>query len=398
MVLPIIMGHVLTYPTLGTGKSVLSAFLISSIANNPTAPTVTEEEHKSIVLHFFFKDGSTDATTFDDLARNLVYQLLDHSPPQTSDNTFLRLADRLRTSDGGTHAKKAPEVWKLLQSMLELLKDNVTIFLVIDALDECSDREGTKLLDNLTMIEAWNLKCTVKVLCTSRPEPDVETTLATIPKISMSAAQVSEDIRMYVEAKVQDYARLKKFSDQIVEPVVRMSAGMFRYASLMLEDLSKPSKLKLQHRLSTLPSGIYELYELILAKLPEESLDFRQSLFRWLVVSHRELKLSELGLLYATDGMEEFDIDDVMLVETADEVLEACGSLVEVDESQRVRFSHLSVKEFLLLDPSKKIKSKDEAVLNCLVNRRKAELMACTTICMFSLSSTCNFTQMRALT
>ncbi|KAF8417343.1 hypothetical protein EV426DRAFT_540433 [Tirmania nivea] len=278
--------------------------------------------------------------------------------------------------------------------MLELLKDNVTIIIIIDALDECSDREETKLLENLTMVQAWNLKCMVKILCTSRPKPDIEAILATTPKISMSAAQVSEDIRMYVEAKVQDYARLKRFSDQIVEPVVRMSAGMFRYATLMLEDLSKPSKLKLHDRLATLPSGIYELYELILAKLPEDSLDFRQSLFRWLVLSHRELKLSELGILYATEGMVEFDIEDVMLTETADEVLEACGSLIEVDESQRVRFSHLSVKEFLLLDPSKKIKSKDEAVLSCLVNRRKAELVACTTICTFSSSSSCNFAQM----
>jgi len=355
---------------------------------------VTEEEHKSIILHFFFKDGSADATTFNDLARNLVYQLLDHSPPQTkpdgpsqladSDNIFLELADRLRTSDGGTHAKKSSEVWKLLHSMLELFKDNVTIFIVIDALDECSDREEAKLLEKLTLIETWNLKCTVKILCTSRPEPDIEAALATTPKISMSATQVSDDIRMYVEAKVQDYPRLKKFSDQIVEPVVRMSAGMFRYATLMLEDLSKPSKLKLQHRLATLPSGIYELYELMLAKLPEESLEFRQSLFRWLILSHRELKLSELGILYATEGMQEFDIDDVVLIETAEEVLEACGSLVEVDESQRVRFSHLSVKEFLLLDPSKKIKSKNEAVLSCLVDRKKAELIACTTICMFS--------------
>lgn len=400
------MRRVLIY--LGSGKSVLSAFLISNIANNPAVPVITEEEHKSILLHFFFKDGSADATTFNDLARNLVYQLLDHSPPQTlpasssqpteSDNIFLRLTDRLRTSDGGTHAKKTSEVWKLLQSMLELLKDNVTVFIIIDALDECSGREETKLLEYLTRIEAWNLKCTVKILCTSRPEPDIETTLATTPKISMNSAQVSEDIRVYVKAKVQDYAYLRRFSDQITEAVVRMSAGMFRYATLMLEDLSKPSKLKLQHRLATLPSGIYELYELILAKLPAETLDFRQSLFRWLILSHRELKLFELGILYATEGMEEFDTDDVVLIDTADAVLEACGSLVEVDETQRVRFSHLSVKEFLLLDPSKKIKSKDEIVLSCLVDRKKAELIACTTICMYSLSSSCNFAQIRALT
>ncbi|KAF8454722.1 hypothetical protein BGX38DRAFT_1267652 [Terfezia claveryi] len=84
--------------------------------------------------------------------------------------------------------------------MLELLEDNVTAFIVIDALDEC---EETKLLEHRTMIEAWNLKCTVKVLCTSRLKPDIEATLATASKINMNAAQVSENIRIYVQTKLR---------------------------------------------------------------------------------------------------------------------------------------------------------------------------------------------------
>lgn len=130
-------------------------FSNTSIANNPAAQTITEEKHKSISIHFFV----INATKTNDLARNLVYQILGHSPPQSllaesSDNTSLRLARR-----------NTCKRWKPLQSMPELLKDNVTVFIVIDALDEC---EETKVLENRTMIEAWNLKCTVNLKCTSR--------------------------------------------------------------------------------------------------------------------------------------------------------------------------------------------------------------------------------------
>ncbi|KAI5779645.1 hypothetical protein DFH27DRAFT_520239 [Peziza echinospora] len=384
----------------GAGKSVLSAFLINRF-RQPPATSSEPASQSPIVLHFFFKNRSSDSNKVLHLLRNLIVQLLDYSPtspppsasqPNPPSNLFLSMANTERVNTGAPHAAAVEKLWDLFVCMLSLLGEHRPVYIVVDALDECTDRDESRLAEKiLALCTTAKLNAPVRIFLTSRPEPDIELAFpdpAVLPKILLSALHVSADIRLYITEQIRTkHPKLLRYEAKIVEPVVRMSAGMFRYAALMLVDLSVPSKLRLVDRLATLPAGIYELYELILEKLPQETLDLRQTVYRWLCLANRELSISELALIYSTEGNEKFDIDGVMLVE-ADDIMAACGTLVEIDEGQRVRFSHLSVKEFLLLPPGR-MRSKDGLVLECLVDKMRGQLIVCTTI--FTMLASENF-------
>ena len=82
-----------------------------------------------------------------------------------------------------------------LKSVIECF--NLHVYLIIDALDECSDQ--TDLLMVLAEIAGWKLY-NLHVLATSRREPDIEKRLTPIVSsiISLDSDLVDTDIRLYI--------------------------------------------------------------------------------------------------------------------------------------------------------------------------------------------------------
>lgn len=79
-----------------------------------------------------------------------------------------------------------------------------TAFIVIDALDECVDREG--LLKCLQEIQGWDLLA-LHTVVTSREIQEIEANFAKSPrpikKISIQSAKVDADISTYVETRLK---------------------------------------------------------------------------------------------------------------------------------------------------------------------------------------------------
>lgn len=103
------------------------------------------------------------------------------------------------------------------------------MFFVLDALDECSQRED--LLQLIESIHGWRLS-TLHILATSRREKDIEEALNPLVtvQIGVQDALISADIRTYLEDRLQNDSKLKLWREdmeaEIKESLMRGAHGM----------------------------------------------------------------------------------------------------------------------------------------------------------------------------
>jgi ankyrin repeat protein len=108
--------------------------------------------------------------------------------------------------------------------------------------------------------------------------------------------------------------------------------------------------------LNELPEALDDTYTRALECIPEEKWRHARRLFQCLIAAIRPLRVEELGEIFAI----EFDsrgghrlVEDWRPLDAEDAVLSACSSLISivgVENSKIVQFSHFSVKEYLTSD------------------------------------------------
>lgn len=109
--------------------------------------------------------------------------------------------------DGRQH----PSMDSVQKCLNEILQGSGDTFLIIDALDECTQRE--ELLDLLKRICSWKLP-KVKILTTSRSEQDIEEVLRNLTTcIGIQSAKLDADIRLYVDKRLALDPKLRKWSN-----------------------------------------------------------------------------------------------------------------------------------------------------------------------------------------
>jgi len=81
-------------------------------------------------------------------------------------------------------------------------------YIILDALDECTDRE-----ELLVLIEEINRWGAVQILATSRKEKDIEEALHPLVtcQICIQDAQIDNDIKLYIRHRLQNDSKLKKW-------------------------------------------------------------------------------------------------------------------------------------------------------------------------------------------
>lgn len=77
----------------------------------------------------------------------------------------------------------------------------VSLFIVVDALDECSETERKYLVMLLTrLLTLDGCKCQIKIFLTSRPEEDLRRLLGDHSSYQIDANDTAKDIRPFVAA------------------------------------------------------------------------------------------------------------------------------------------------------------------------------------------------------
>ncbi|KAH7069938.1 hypothetical protein BKA63DRAFT_569533 [Paraphoma chrysanthemicola] len=333
----------------GCGKTILSSTIVENLLQHC-------QDDLMVIVYFYFDFNDARKQDPELMLRSLLCQLLQHSA------TVPKGVDALLSN-----GQRQPSAHALLEAIHQAAQEFTQIYIVLDALDECTQRK--ELMDVLETVAKWQL-ANVHLLMTSRKERDIESSLEIYVEdkdaVCLERDVVDKDIQLYVQQRLRDEKSLSKWNQdaivrqEIEHALMRGARGMFRWAVCQLDTLAKCRNLAmLRKSLATLPRTLDQTYERILNAISEEDCAYAIRILQWLTFSARPLAVEELAEVVAIDVEREpaFDRDEVL----ADplEALEICSSLVTVTRIHKpsrdlkparkfIALAHYSVQEYLV--------------------------------------------------
>jgi NACHT domain len=199
----------------GCGKTILSSTVVEYIK----AICKKGSQCQYIFYYFDFSDSKKQEVA--GLLRSLLAQLASR------DLKTLKEIERLYNQN--SCGKQQPDKKSLLSILLSVLRSPLRTYLIIDALDECSQRgEMLKVLSDIYR------QCSeeVNVLVTSRKERDIELVLDRLASSSIGIQQtvVDADIRIHLKTCLVEDVKLKRWpsavKEEMEDALVRGAHGM----------------------------------------------------------------------------------------------------------------------------------------------------------------------------
>ena len=240
-----------------------------------------------------------------------------------------------------------------LQNALErILAGFSSTFIILDALDECAEREH--LLDWIeTIIPEKDMNLGLHLIVTSRPEHEIEDKLKSYDYLDLVNESKNHDLVAYLDYQLWNDSNLQKWDsntqDQIKFTLMEQADGMyvyyqhlndristncilrFRWVALQLNELKKcRTKSDLKKQLANLPQGLDKTYDRILLGINEQDHGFAKTFLQWLSFAVRPLTLEELATtaavnLCAENGPEYTSDNELQDIK---DVLKICSSFV----------------------------------------------------------------------
>jgi NACHT domain len=193
----------------GAGKTMMAAITIDHLS------TTTESDAIGIAYIFCNYKAQADQNTISLLAAFLK-QLVQARP------SIAEPVSRLYEHHSSRRTK--PSLEEIFTALQIVVKNLTRVYVVIDALDECSDRDGTRsrLLAKLRDLQR---EADVHLIVTSRCIPDIENEFRLVPTLEIRASDA--DVKRFVEGHIYRLPRciqrdneLQGFmEDKIVEAV-----------------------------------------------------------------------------------------------------------------------------------------------------------------------------------
>jgi NACHT domain len=210
----------------GTGKTILAGSIVQRVTGIVNRPSL-EGNVESKVLYFFCdkKGADNSRCTAISAIRSLLFQLWESTSNKDDFNVFWHTISQKRDLDRFNYLAQYTD------SVIELLGKIPEIFIIIDAADECTDRQV--LLSELLKI--YNLcSASLKLLFTSRPEVDLLRDLRNMPTLELAPVKTAKDIPRVVESMVDESIRGGKLRlrvpglrDEIISSLVNGANGMY---------------------------------------------------------------------------------------------------------------------------------------------------------------------------
>jgi hypothetical protein len=162
----------------------------------------------SFFAYFFFdgRDGQKDSQTVGSLIRSLIRQF--STPYGGVPAVLTKLYHSCH--DGGAQ----PLVESLRATLLLILEAFNDVFIILDALDECTERKD--LLNWIKEMTSWR-KGKLHLLATSRPEEDIAKHLRLLDPNHVYIKQdlVSRDIERYIDSILDGEDSFERWGDEI---------------------------------------------------------------------------------------------------------------------------------------------------------------------------------------
>ncbi|EPS29057.1 hypothetical protein PDE_04004 [Penicillium oxalicum 114-2] len=301
--------------------------------------------------------------------RGLIYSLVQKQP------TLLSYV-RSRYDQAGKTLFEDVNAWNVLSKIFaDILRDPVlqNIYLVIDALDECIT-DLPFLLD--FVVQESSTHSHVKWIVSSRNWPDIEERLDTATQtapisLELNEASVSDAVRKFIQYKVDQLSKVKKYKDEVRDIVcghlLGNSQGTFLWVALACQNLNRTSRRHVLKKLKELPPGLDALYGRMIDQVRKsEDAELCKRILAVMSVVYRPIALPELtALVGRPDDLS--DDEEVLL-----EIIATCGSFLTLHENVIV-FVHQSAKDFLLGMAQGELFPKDREAEHCAIFSRSLQ-------------------------
>ncbi|KAK3380662.1 ankyrin repeat-containing domain protein [Lasiosphaeria ovina] len=342
----------------GSGKSILSASVIETLKNRHRS------DPKTAIAYYYFSFADLNRQNAAGMLASLVKQLCASRPdtPQSvkSLGEYKRKGERPET--------------KTLETMLEATVCGfTTVYLVIDALDECPALGGhrARLLDiihNVISTAPENLR----VFCTSRRESDIDAVISRLLSPPSRAAidlskrrnVVNGDIALYIDRTLatSHYSSWpESIKDDAKRSLIEKSDGMFQYVVCQFEALQRlSSKAAIDSALNNLPDGLDATYDRMLQAVHPDFQPHVLRALKWLAFCDEDVRLETLAEVFIICPERDVAFDEKERLFKPEDVLKYLSGLVEVwvpfwgfivgpkeEEGVNVRLAHFSIQEYL---------------------------------------------------
>jgi len=242
----------------------------------------------------------------------------------------------------GHHKKK--ETRPTLDEFLGILRSETAkfskTFIVVDALDECSEVDGPR---GRLLAALRTLTSSVNLLITSRDLSSIAVDFHGTKRLDIHASD--GDVQRYIEGRIPHESRLARHVDgypmlqeEIVKKILENVRGMFLLARLHMDSLAITiNRLHVRRVLENLPKEVNHVYDETMTRVDGQAKgdkELAKQVFCWIIHAYRELSLKELQhALAVSSDMTEMD-PDALIDETI--LTSVCAGLVVVDKDSSV--------------------------------------------------------------
>lgn len=185
----------------GCGKTILSSTIIQS------AVEYCQSRANSIVLYFYFDFNDVEKQRHEKMIRSLIVQMFSQRA------SISQALESLYSSC--MNGERQPTYETLLQTLRQMLEGFEQIYLVIDALDECEERD--ELVTGIEELTSWK-ELNLHILATSRREKDIEESIKSISddekRICIHSTLVNADIRAYIQGRLRTDRGLQRWRNK----------------------------------------------------------------------------------------------------------------------------------------------------------------------------------------
>lgn len=324
----------------GSGKTILCANLVENLSREP-----------HLIAYYFMSSGSKSREDPYVVIRSWISQIVSHNQ-EARNIAYAKLDAKVAGTDSATRK----ETLELFQAIAEGIPHCT---FVVDGLDECawasegSDGSRDKSPEEfLRAIRQSISHTTTRLLVVSRDEHDIRRgffSKADGPLITPFEYKIStDDVKTDITSFSKDVVNVKlanksgSFRDQLSDEIANRCDGMFIWVKMLGDELrGGKSERSLQKIVSGTPTALDRLYDKNwdkICNLSEEDRNRAFSILRWTTFALRPLTIEELteALCIVDDGeisMDDFP-DEIDQVYVDEEILNLCGSLVEVRQME----------------------------------------------------------------
>lgn len=202
----------------GSGKTVLTSLVINDCVGKLTNAS-------NALLYFYFDFADPEKLTQEAMLRSILWQLAITDPADRSP-----LTDLYKSCSNGQKQPSRQQMHEVFGQMADKKSD---VFLVIDAIDECTDRE--QLLWSIRYF-TFGTKIDLHLCVSSRREKDIEERLQVIvgrnARIGLDKDLFNRDIHHYVRQRLEldeglgRWRKKPEIQKDIERTIVRQADGM----------------------------------------------------------------------------------------------------------------------------------------------------------------------------